>query len=88
MVVPTFLSLFVLSFMGTWNDYATYKIWLPDHPNLAYGMYIFNLRANSLRVSLPQLMAGFTVVMIPTVVLYFITHNLITSKVFVGGLKG
>ena len=88
MVVPTFLSLFVLSFMSTWNDYATYKIWLPDHPNLAYGMYIFNLRANSLRVSLPQLMAGFTVVMIPTVVLYFITHNLITSKVFVGGLKG
>ena len=88
MVVPTFLSLFVLSFMGTWNDYATYKIWLPDHPNLAYGMYIFNLRANSLRVSLPQLMAGFTVVMLPTVVLYFITHNLITSKVFVGGLKG
>ncbi len=88
MILPTALSLFVLSFMGAWNDYSTYMVWLPHHPNIAYGMYLFYRKANQFRVSLPELMAGFTVVMIPTIVLYLLTHNIITSKIFVGGLKG
>lgn len=88
MILPTALSIFVLAFMGAWNDYGTYMVWLPHHPNIAYGMYLFYRKANQFRVSLPELMAGFTVVMIPTIVLYLLTHNIITSKIFVGGLKG
>ena len=36
----------------------------------------------------PVIMAGFVVVMIPTVVLYFCTQKLIMSNMRVGGLKG
>ena len=88
MIMPTLLSLFLLSFMGAWNDYSTYLIWLPDYPNVAYGMYRFTQDADKYLVDLPVLMAGFTLVMIPTIVLYFFTHNTIQSRMMVGGLKG
>lgn len=88
MVLPQAVVLFVLSFMGVWNDYNTYIIWLPSTPNISYGMYLFYQRANSYRVSLPELMAGFTMVMLPTVILYCGTQKIITSKFVVGGLKG
>ena len=88
MVLPQAVVLFVLSFMGAWNDYNTYLIWLPSTPNISYGMYLFYQRANAYRVSLPELMAGFTVVMLPTVILYCGTQKIITGKFVVGGLKG
>ncbi len=88
MGLPQMVVLMVLGFMGTWNDYSTYLIWLPSTPNISYGMYLFNERANTFRVSLPQLMAGFTIVMIPTIIIYACTHKIINSKFAVGGLKG
>lgn len=88
MIMPTLVSLFLLSFMGAWNDYSTYLVWLPDYPNVAYGMYRFTQDADKYLVDLPVLMAGFTLVMIPTIILYFFTHNTIQSKMMVGGLKG
>ncbi len=88
MVLPQAVVLFVLGFMGTWNDYSTYLIWLPSTPNISYGMYLFYQKANAYRVSLPELMAGFTVVMIPTIVLYCCTQKIINSKFVIGGLKG
>ncbi len=87
MIMPTLVSLFLLSFMGAWNDYSTYLVWLPDYPNVAYGMYRFTQDADKYLVDLPVLMAGFTLVMIPRIVLYFFMHNTIQSKMMVGGLK-
>lgn len=88
MALPQAVVLFVLGFMGTWNDYSTYLIWLPSTPNISYGMYVFYQKANAFRVSLPQLMAGFTMVMIPTVAIYCATQRIINSKFAIGGLKG
>lgn len=88
MVLPQAVVLFVLGFMGSWNDYSTYLIWLPSTPNISYGMYVFYQKASAYRVSLPELMAGFTVVMIPTIVLYCCTQKIIKSKFAIGGLKG
>lgn len=88
MALPQAVVLFVLGFMGTWNDYSTYLIWLPSTPNISYGMYMFYQKANAYRVSLPELMAGFTIVMIPTVLIYCATQRIINSKFAIGGLKG
>lgn len=88
MALPQAVVLFVLGFMGAWNDYSTYLIWLPSTPNISYGMYVFYQKASAYRVSLPELMAGFTVVMIPTIVLYCCTQKIIKSKFAIGGLKG
>ena len=88
MALPQAVVLMVLGFMGTWNDYSTYLVWLPSTPNISYGMYLFNLRAGAYRVSLPELMAGFTMVTIPTIILYACTQKIINRKFMVGGLKG
>ncbi len=88
MALPTMATMFILDFMAQWNDTGTYMLWLPSYPNLAFGMYLFYQKASQFRVNLPQLMAGFTLVMIPTILLYFATNKIILTKFAVGGLKG
>jgi len=90
MAIPTCTVLFVLSFLTVWNDYATPLIWLPSYPNLAYALYILQIKssAGSEGATTPMIMSGFAIIMIPTVLLYLISQNLIVSKLNVGGLKG
>jgi len=87
--LPTDMVIFVLSFLGAWNDYQTFMIWLPDTPNLAYGLYMFQGISRKLyKASTVEIMAGFSLVIIPTVILYVSSQKLILSKFTVGGLKG
>lgn len=89
MAFPTMLVIFVLSFLSSWNDYSTILVWLPHYPNFAYGLYLFNLNGMSSDfVDPPIIMAGFTIVIIPTVALYLASQKTILSKFTVGGLKG
>lgn len=88
-ILPTATVLFVLNFIGAWNDYTTPLIWLPSYPNLPYGMYIFQMTAtHGAGASTPVIMAGFSVIMLPTVLLYFLSQKIINSNFVVGGLKG
>lgn len=87
-MMPTCIAIFVLSFIGTWNDYMSFMIWLPSYANLAYGMYLFQSEASAYEATMPQILAGFVIVMIPTVILYVAFQNIILSKFSVGGLKG
>lgn len=88
MMIPTCVVLFVLQFLTSWNDYLTPMIWLPSYPNLAYGMYYFERNAAMFEANVPTIMAGFTIVMIPTALLYICSQKLIVQKFTVGGLKG
>ena len=93
MVLPTSGVIFLLSFLGAWNDYSSFKIWLPSYSNLAYGLYEFqndvlNLASGGTAGTTPMVMAGFTVVVIPTIIVYLLSQKLIMSKFTVGGLKG
>ena len=89
MALPTMTVIFVLGFLGSWNDYESFMIWFPSTPNLAYGLYLFQSKAQALyKSSITEIMAGFTIVIIPTVALYLSSQKLILSKFTVGGLKG
>ena len=90
MVLPVCAVIFVLNFLSCWNDYTAHLIWLPSWPNLALGLYMFQRDSTGgmLGVTRPQMFAGFTIVMIPTVILYLSAQNLIVSKFTVGGIKG
>ena len=88
LVLPTMVVLFVLSFLGAWNDYMGPMTWLPSMPNLAYGMYLFQNQAPLYSATMPQVLAGFVVVMIPTIIFYFAFQNSIVNKIQLGGLKG
>ena len=89
MILPTMTVIFVLNVLGAWNDYMTFMLWLPSTPNLAYGLYLFQGISRALyKSSITEIMAGFTLVIIPTVILYLASQKLILSKFTVGGLKG
>lgn len=86
MGLPSATVIFVLTFLGAWNDYKTFMMWLPSTPNLSYGLYM--LMENKVALSTPAIMAGFTLIVVPTVALYLASQKLIMSKFSVGGLKG
>lgn len=89
MILPTMTVIFVLNMLGAWNDYTTFMLWLPSTPNLAYGLYLFQGVSRALyKSSITEIMAGFTLVIIPTVIMYLASQKLILSKFTVGGLKG
>lgn len=87
LVFPTCMVLFVLQFLGAWNDYGTFIIWLPSTPTLAYGMLTFQANASKYGATIPEVTAGFVVVAIPNILLYLASQKLILSKFSVGGLK-
>ena len=88
MSLPTCAVLYILAFLGSWNDYQTPMMMLPSYPNLAYGMYYFERNAAMFEANVPTIMAGFTIIMLPTAILYLLSQKLIVSKFTVGGLKG
>lgn len=88
MALPTCTALFILGFLGCWNDYATFLIWLPSYPNLAYGMYYFQNAQAQFGATMPEIMAGFVIVVIPASFIFIVSQKLVLSKFTVGGLKG
>lgn len=93
MVLPTIWVLTLLGFIGAWNDYSVFLMWLPSYKNLAIGIYNvqYNLSADldgKGSGSIPQLLACFTVVSLPVVILYISFQKIITANFIVGGLKG
>ena len=90
MAMPTATVLFVLSFIGAWNDYGRPLIWLPSYPNIPYGMYRFQMGASAggEGANIPAVMAGFVIVMTPIIILYSFSQKIINSNFVVGGIKG
>ena len=87
MIMPLMLGLFMLGFIGSWNDYSTILTYLPSTPNLAYGVFTFDQFAVAKRHTTPQILAAFMLLAIPTVILWSITQRFVMSSMVVGGLK-
>lgn len=88
MLFPLLAALFMLDFVGVWNNYMINVLWLPSYPNLAYGAYTFSWKSVSLGYSVPQVLAGYVILAVPTVLLWSLTQRFTTKHMVVGGLKG
>lgn len=86
-MLPTLSALYILSFIGLWNDYSASLIYLPSVPTLAYGLYLFQYDSAKYGASLPEVLAGFAICSIPSVVLFCSFQKVITKSLTVGGLK-
>ena len=87
MMIPTFTALYILGFIGGWNDYSAPLLFLPSNPNLAYGMYVFQQDASRYGANLPEILAGFTMTAIPSVLLFVLTQKIVMRSLRIGGLK-
>lgn len=86
LVRTTTVVLFVIVFVGFWNDYQTPLAYWYSHPTIAVGL--FNYVNNPLNSSFAEKMAADVVTAIPILVLFMIFKNKMLGSMTVGGLKG
>lgn len=87
-IMPCLVAIMITQAISVWNDYGTVMIYLRDTPNLAYGLYEFNVDARYAKNSRPIYYAAAVISAIPIIVLYTCTQNLILTNMTAGGLKG
>ncbi len=87
MVAPTYMCLVAMGFLGGWNSYEQFLLYYPSYANLAYGVYYFQAYAQYYNATGTEVLAGFVVCMIPSVVVYCFADRFVLQKFTVGGLK-
>lgn len=80
-------ALFIMSFVGNWNDYMTSIQYLPSYITLSTGLYYYQ-EMNARKLNVPLLFAGALMCMVPTTALYIIFQDKFMNLSFGGGIKG
>ena len=88
-VAPCF-SLFLLTFIGQWNNYETVMLFLDALPTLSLGLYKFPSEAKHSGFLYYEtiMMAGVLLASIPVVIIVALFGDKIMSNVSMGGIKG
>ena len=88
MIKATFSTMWLLSFIGFWNDYQTPLLYFPSKPTLSYGLFRFTTdTAGVAGTSTPLALATCFLLMIPILVVFLFTSEKLIGNVSVGGLK-
>lgn len=85
---PAVVTVAVFTFMGAWNDFMNPLLYLntDEYQTLAYGLYSFK---SGLGYKYPNyMMAASTMMMIPTLLIFFAAQNAFLRGVVVTGVKG
>lgn len=86
--IPAIVSLVVMQFIASWNDYNTILLFMPDFPTLSAGLYRVELNITRLENGYPVFFAGILISVLPILVLFITFFDTIMKNVSVGGLKG
>ena len=87
-VFPSVLVIFILTFIGSWNDFQTCLLYYSDKlPTLSYGIYVFYNKSIYM-ANQPIYFAACILVCIPSIVLYLVFQEKLMSSMMIGGLKG
>ena len=85
--LPCIFSVGIIGFIGSWNDYMSFILYLPSFPTLASGIYY--IKTDLLRTGRdPIVYAALLISIIPILVLFASFSDLIMKNMTVGGLKG
>lgn len=89
LVSSSFGLIFLLLFIGYWNDYQTLLLYAPSHPSIAYGLFrvMTDSTGASERGSTPVQMAGCILIVIPVFTLFIIFRNKLMGNLTIGGVK-
>ena len=85
--MPLVSTLFLIGFIGKWNDYMTPILYLDKMPTLATGLFRFQETAE-LKGLMPVLFAGLFIALIPIIILFIFLAKPMMNSVNVGGIKG
>lgn len=85
-VSPVIIAVWILSFIGVWNDYATPYLFLNGYPTLSVGVFLISEEAE-LHGDYPMLFAVILVVTLPMIALFFAFQDKIMHMSMGGGIK-
>ncbi len=87
LVSPIIFSVFLIFFVGYWNDYQTLYTYYPSHPTAALGLFYFN-RYPKTSSQETMLLTGCLLVTIPVIILFLIFREKLMGNITMGGIKG
>lgn len=87
MVSKTFFTIYLLYFIGFWNDYQTPLIYMPSFPTLAMGLYDFTFTNKPAVSSVPIKMAGNFLIFVPILIVFIVFRNRLMGNISMGGIK-
>lgn len=82
-------TVFLIEFVGFWNDFQTPLLYLPTHPTLATGIHnlTMNVRSGTLSQYTVFKMAGCMILAVPLIFLFVIFKDKLMGNVTLGGIK-
>lgn len=86
MAAAPILTLSIMSAIGSWNDYSSVILFLPDYPTISAGLYF--VKDDLIKESAPVYFAQLILSMIPIITVFAIFSDKIMTNLSVGGLKG
>lgn len=84
---PIFTALFLTTWLGSWNNYESALVYLPNLPTLPVGIFQFN-KEMIYQARLDILFAACLAVSIPALIIFFVFNKVLTTNVSLGGIKG
>ena len=88
LAMGTVTTVFVLAFIGLWNDFQIPLLYIPSYPVAAVGMYHFQIGNINEINKKPIQVAGVFLMAMPIVVFYGIFNKKLNVNLSVGGIKG
>ena len=88
LVAPLIMSLFVIQFIGVWNDYQTPMLYLKKQPTLSYGLYMFEQNMQYRGANWPIYFAAVIMALLPIIAIFIAFQNVLMENTVAGGLKG
>lgn len=87
MVGTIFATIYLISFIASWNNYQGPLMLLPTHPTLAVGVYeLSRTQINDLN-NVPTRMAGCVILLVPVLIIFIIFRKKIMGNITLGGVK-
>ena len=84
---PVLVSLTILAFIGSWNDYLTPFLYMDDYPTVSLRLY--ELQSQMIYASeMPSLFCGIILSLVPIVIVFSVFQGTIMENTSAGGIKG
>ncbi len=80
-----FSATFVVHFIDTWTNYGTSMVYLPSHPNLAYGIHYNTVVVT--RFDSAQKMTSLYMMALPAAVFFAVFRKQLMGNISIGGIK-
>ena len=83
-------TLWMLSFIGSWNEYASYQLFLPSHPTVSTALVFIqtNVTSGIYANHYPEFFAAIMISIIPVIAIFLVFQEQIMQMSLGGGIKG